>query len=246
MNNNISQAIILAAGFGKRMLPLTKKIPKPLIKINNKPIIYYILEELRNNSIFTCYINVHYLPEKIIEYIKYYSKLHNYMNINIVKEKNILDTGGGIKNIFNTNNNIKPTIVINGDSIIISNQNTTPLKELINNFNEKTMNFLLLLDDKTSSIGYTGTGDFKILKTNSPSIIQRSNVNSFAYTGWQIVNPVPIIKIKNKNFSLNYCYDKAIKNNLLWGIRNKNKWLHVGNKPSLLEATQWINDNKDE
>ncbi len=246
MNNNISQAIILAAGFGKRMLPLTKKIPKPLIKINNKPIIYYILEELRNNHIFTCYINVHYLPEKIIEYIKYYSKLHNYMNINIVKEKNILGTGGGIKNIFNTNNNIKPTIVINGDSIIISNQNTTPLKELINNFNKKTMDFLLLLDDKTSSIGYTGTGDFKILKTNSTSIIQRSNVNSFAYTGWQIVNPVPIIKIKNKKFSLNYCYDKAIKNNLLWGIRNKNKWLHVGNKPSLLKATKWINNNKDE
>ena len=70
----ISQAIILAAGFGTRMQPLTFKTPKPLIKINNKPIIFYILEELRKNNIKNCFINTHYLSEKIEKYINTYKK----------------------------------------------------------------------------------------------------------------------------------------------------------------------------
>ena len=88
MNKNIpiiSQAIILAAGFGTRMQPLTFKTPKPLIKIDNKPIIFYILEELRKNNIKNCFINTHHLSEKIEEYINEYKNINHSMNIIIVK-----------------------------------------------------------------------------------------------------------------------------------------------------------------
>ena len=73
----IDQAIILAAGFGVRMRPLTLTTPKPLVILNNKPIIYYILEELKNNKIKKCFINVHYLSLKIEKYIEEYRALNN-------------------------------------------------------------------------------------------------------------------------------------------------------------------------
>ena len=83
----IDQAIILAAGFGVRMRPLTLTTPKPLVKLNKKPIIYYILEELKNNEIKKCFINVHYLPLKIEKYIEEYRAFNKSMDIIIIKEK---------------------------------------------------------------------------------------------------------------------------------------------------------------
>ena len=155
----ISQAIILAAGFGTRMQPLTFKTPKPLVKINNKPILYYILEELRKNNIKNCFINTHHLSEKIEKYINEYKYKNQTMNINIVNEKKILDTGGAIKNIKNKDTS-KPILVINGDSIIIPNHSENFLSQLTSNFKPRNMDFLLLLDNKKKSIGYDGKGDF--------------------------------------------------------------------------------------
>ena len=243
-NKNIYEAIILSAGFGVRLRPLTFKTPKPLIKINKEPIIFYILEELRINNILKCFINVHYLPNKIIKYLKQYSNIHKSMQIIIIREKFILDTGGAVKNIAKkyTKN---PLIVINGDSIIISKKNKSPLQQLIKNFDINVMNFLLLLDNNKNSIGYNGKGDFKFIKKNKlPSIIERSSKHNIAYTGWQIVNPKSVLNIKNKKFSLNICYDDAIKNKLLWGILNKEKWLHIGTYESLTKAKTWMQINK--
>ena len=242
-NKNIDQAIILAAGYGKRLRPITLKTPKPLILINNKPIIFYLLEELRNNNILKCFINVHYLPDQIISFIKQYSNHYKLMEIKIINEKNILDTGGAIKNIAK-NYNDRPFIVINGDSIIISDKNKeSPVKTLINNFDINQMDYLLLLDNNKHSIGYKGRGDFYFIKNKLPSIIDRSIKHNIAYTGWQIVNPKPITKINKNKFSLNICYDKAIIDKSLWGTLNNNQWLHIGTKSSLIESERWIKNN---
>ena len=242
-NKDIHEAIILAAGFGKRLRPLTLNTPKPLIKIHKKPIIFYILEELRINNVLKCFINVHYLPNKIIKYIKKYSNIHKSMKIITIREKFILDTGGAIKNIAEKYTK-KPLIVINGDSVIVSKKNKSPLKQLIKNFDINIMNFLLLLDNNKTSIGYNGKGDFKFIKkSKSPSIIERSTKHNIAYTGWQIVNPTSILNIKSKKFSLNICYDEAIKHKLLWGVLNKEKWLHIGTNKSLTEAKEWMQIN---
>ena len=244
MNKNpiISEAIILAAGFGKRMQPLTLDIPKPLVRIMDKPIIYYILEELRNHNIKKCFINVHYLPDKIIEYIEVYKKLYNCMEIIVVKENIILDTGGAIKNINNKNNE-KPIIVINGDSLIVSKKSTSPLSLLLNNFNFTKMDFLLLLDNFKNSIGYYGKGDFSFSNKNNPSKITRNTDTGLAYTGWQILNPQVINHVKLQKFSLNYCYDESINNSSFWGIMNTEKWLHIGTMNALNEANKWLENN---
>ena len=235
----ISQAIILAAGFGTRMQPLTFKTPKPLIKINNKPIIFYILEELKKNNIKNCFINTHHLSEKIEKYIHTYKKNNPYMNINIIKETEILETGGAIKNIKDKDKT-KPIIVINGDSIIIPDNSKNFLSDLIKNFDPFKMDFLLLLDDRKKSIGYKGKGDFITNSETFPAKIFRKQAKSFAFTGWQILNPKIIDEIRINKFSLNVCYDKAIENNLLWGIKNSGKWLHIGTKSALDEANEWF------
>ena len=239
----IDQAIILAAGFGVRMRPLTLTTPKPLVKLNKKPIIYYILEELKNNEIKKCFINVHYLPLKIEKYIEEYRALNKSMNIVIIKEKVILETGGAIKNILKKNAN-GPIIAINADSLIIPFKQVSPLSLLIKKFNANTMDFLLLLDDFKNSIGYYDKGDFSFSSNDTPSRIVRNMNSGFAYTGWQIVNPNAIHKINKNVFSLNYCYNKAITEKTIWVMINTQKWLHIGTINALNEANTWLENYK--
>ena len=239
----ITQAIILAAGFGVRMRPLTLTTPKPLVKLKNKPLIFYILEELKKNKIKKCFINVHYLSLKIEKYIDEYKKTNKTMEIIIIKEEVILDTGGAIKNIINKDNS-QPTIVINADSLIVPFKSISPLSLLIDNFDSKNMDFLLLLDNFKDSIGYHGTGDFSFSNKNNPSTIIRNMNNGLAYTGWQVLNPNAVNQVINNVFSLNYCYDKAIKENLIWGVINTQKWLHIGTIEALNEANTWLENYK--
>ena len=239
----ITQAIILAAGFGVRMRPLTLTTPKPLVKLKNKPLIFYILEELKKNKIKKCFINVHYLSLKIEKYIDEYKKTNKTMEIIIIKEEVILDTGGAIKNIINKDNS-QPTIVINADSVIVPFKSISPLSLLIDNFDSKNMDFLLLLDNFKDSIGYHGKGDFSFSNKNNPSTIIRNMNNGLAYTGWQVLNPNAVNQVINNVFSLNYCYDKAIKENLIWGIINTQKWLHIGTIEALNEANTWLENYK--
>ena len=239
----ITQAIILAAGFGVRMRPLTLTTPKPLVKLKNKPLIFYILEELKKNKIKKCFINVHYLSLKIEKYIDEYKKTNQTMEIIIIKEEVILDTGGAIKNIINKDNS-QPTIVINADSLIVPFKSISPLSLLIDNFDSKNMDFLLLLDNFKDSIGYHGKGDFSFSNKNNPSTIIRNMNKGLAYTGWQILNPNAVNQVINNVFSLNYCYDKAIKENLIWGIINTQKWLHIGTIEALNEANTWLENYK--
>ena len=239
----ITQAIILAAGFGVRMRPLTLTTPKPLVKLKNKPLIFYILEELKKNKIKKCFINVHYLSLKIKKYIDEYKKTNQTMEIIIIKEEVILDTGGAIKNIINKDNS-QPTIVINADSLIVPFKTISPLSLLIDNFDSKNMDFLLLLDNFKDSIGYHGKGDFSFSNKNNPSTIIRNMNKGLAYTGWQVLNPNAVNQVINNVFSLNYCYDKAIKENLIWGIINTQKWLHIGTIEALNEANTWLENYK--
>ena len=239
----ITQAIILAAGFGVRMRPLTLTTPKPLVKLKNKPLIFYILEELKKNKIKKCFINVHYLSLKIKKYIDEYKKTNQTMEIIIIKEEVILDTGGAIKNIINKDNS-QPTIVINADSLIVPFKSISPLSLLIDNFDSKNMDFLLLLDNFKDSIGYHGKGDFSFSNKNNPSTIIRNMNKGLAYTGWQVLNPNAVNQVINNVFSLNYCYDKAIKENLIWGIINTQKWLHIGTIEALNEANTWLENYK--
>jgi N-acetyl-alpha-D-muramate 1-phosphate uridylyltransferase len=218
----IKKAMILAAGFGKRMHPLTLKTPKPLLKIGKETLLHNTIKFLEKFGVKEIIINVHYLREQIIEYI---NKGKYNLKINIIEEKNeILDTGGGILNAIQYFSN-KPFIIINPDTI----WNEGYLKEikLMEEifFNENATKSILLLVDKKRSFDKCLKGDFS-LKNN---LVLRSNIDNsnFIYTGLQIIKPEVFSNIKNKIFSINRIWDELIKKSELCGIESHINFLHL-------------------
>ena len=122
MKKENMQAMILAAGFGKRMLPLTNTIPKPLVEVNKKPLLHHTIDKLLNNSIKDIVVNTHYLPREIKSSI-----LRNYPNyFKIIHEDEILETGGGVLNAIKKKyiRNINPFFVLNGDIFWLEKDNS--------------------------------------------------------------------------------------------------------------------------
>ena len=218
----IKKAMILAAGFGKRLHPLTLEKPKPLLKIGNETLLSNTLKFLKLFGIKEIVINIHYLGEQIIDYI---SKNDFNLVINIVKEKNtILDTGGGVLNAIQYFKN-QPFLIINPDTIWDSNYlKELKLVEKLFFKNEKNKCSMLIVNKK-KSFDQTFKGDFN-LKNNLIHREQKDNLN-YIFTGLQIIEPKVFKNINVKVFSMNKIWDKLIKNNELYGIESQIDFLHV-------------------
>ena len=217
----IKKAMILAAGFGKRIHPLTLKSPKPLLKIGNETLLSNTLKFLKKFGIKQVVINVHYLGEQIADYI---SKNKFNLTINIVKEKDkILDTGGGVLNSIHHFSN-EPFLIINPDTI----WNSYYLEEaklMQKVFFENKKKCLLLVVNKEKSFDRTFRGDFN-LKNNLIDRKEKDNL-VYIYTGLQIIEPKVISNINEKVFSINRIWDKLIESNELYAIESNVDFLHV-------------------
>ena len=218
----INKAMILAAGFGKRIHPLTLKHPKPLLKIGSETLLSNTLKFLELSEIKDVVINVHYLGEQIFNYIK--NNKFN-LNINIIKEKEkILDTGGGVLNAINYFSN-EPFLIINPDTV----WNSYYLKELkllekILFENEKNKCSLLVVN-KEKSFDQSFKGDFN-LKNNLINRKDRDNLNCI-YTGLQIIKPEVFNGLSEEVFSINRIWDKLMQKNELYGMESNISFLHV-------------------
>ena len=173
-NNNIN-TMILCAGRGKRMRYKTKYIAKPLIKIQNQPILKTNINYLSSIGIKNCIINNSYKYLTIQKFIKNYSYKYTIPKMYSSFEKERLETGGGVKKVLPIFNK-KKILIINGDSLLLRKTNSCPVKKLFKNFNSNYMSILLLLAPINKSIGYYGGGDF-IIKSNSiTSRIERKKI----------------------------------------------------------------------
>jgi len=220
----INNAMILAAGFGKRINPLTLKHPKPLLEIGKETLLSNTLKFLELYGFKKVVINVHYLREQIVDYIK-----NNQFNlsISIVEEKDqILDTGGGVLNAIKYFSNL-PFLIINPDTIWnIHYLNELKLMEKLF-FKEKNYKCSLLVVNKAKSFDKSLKGDFN-LKNN---LINRKNINELKYifTGLQIIKPEVFSKINEKVFSINKIWDELIVSNELHAFESDIDFLHVSN-----------------
>jgi len=218
----ITRAIILCAGFGRRLHPLTLSSPKPLLKIGGKTLLSNTLDILEQFGIKQIVINVHYLADQIIDYIK-----KNEFNMAITTENEkgkILDTGGGVLNALQHFSN-KPFIVVNPDTIWNSNY-LEELRKMEKEFfiNKKNKCFLLVVN-KNKSFDQSFKGDFN-LENNLISRKDKENLK-YIYTGIQILTPNVFDHLDLKVFSINKIWDRLIQNGNLFGMVSNINFLHV-------------------
>jgi len=232
MNNNenqIDQAFILAAGYGKRLLPLTKNSPKPLIKLKNKPLIDHLIDPLQKINIKKIFINTHYLSEKLIKHL---NKRIDYKIFISQENDGILNTGGGIKYALKEELD-QPIYIINCDAMLFDNY-VPILNKLKKNFDQRKMDFLLSLSTIDEALGYSGNGDFHLTNNQTVERFDKNkNKEPFVNIGISIMQPKILRSIEKKIFSLNEAWDISIKNKRCFGIESNTKWVHTGTKEAL-------------
>ena len=219
MPNSFS-AMILAAGYGKRLLPLTLNLPKPLIKIKDITLLDNMINFLKSLGCKQIIINTHYKHEKIAEVIR---KNNIMKNIELIYEKEILDTGGGIKNAISNFKN-RNILVTNAD-IFWQDNNLNDVKNLINSFSFNNLCKLLLVK-KNNAFGLKkNTGDFTISNGNVRRYMDGDKI--IYYSGMQMINLEVFADIEENKFSLNTVWDSLIQKNLLMGQLMSSNWFHV-------------------
>ena len=218
----IKKAIILSAGYGKRLNPMTLSKPKSLLEINKKTLLENTIHILENFGIKEIVINTHYLSDQINTFIdnkKFSSKIFL-----MEEHEKILDTGGGVLNAAKKFNN-DPFFVLNPDTIWFQSY-LDDFKAMEEQYFNNDYKGVLLVVDKTKSFDKTMKGDFN-LKEN---ILDRNvNEKRYIYTGSQILSNSVFKNKKIEPFSMNLIWDLLIKNKELLGVKSKQEFLHVTN-----------------
>ncbi len=214
----ISTGLILCAGFGKRVAPLTNTTPKPLLQIKNVTLLENSINFLKKCGIKKIKINTHYLSDEIENFIK----KKNYKNeVELFFEKEILDTGGGIKNLAN-NDTDENFLIINPDTIWKDNY-LIEVEKMKKFYFDNNLSNILMLVNKSRSFDIRFKGDFT-LKHN---LVSKENINNYIFTGCQILNKNIFKSINKDKFSISEVWDKEINNKQLYGIESVNEFLHV-------------------
>ena len=228
---NIKYGMILAAGLGKRMQPLTLKTPKPLLEINNYTLLERAINLLVSHGVQEISINVHYLPEQIKSFI---NRKKFKVKITISNEENLLlDTGGGAhKGARNFGDN--PFFVINPDTVW-SKHYLEELKSLEAIYLKNNKPTLLLVNKKLS-IDPSFKGDFNLNNEK----ISKDSENQFIFTGLQIINRGVFVNEKSEVFSLNKVWNKLIKDKNLLGLESNQKFYHL-NTSDMYRKIQSLN-----
>jgi MurNAc alpha-1-phosphate uridylyltransferase len=224
------RAMVLAAGFGTRLRPLTDTVPKPMVRVAGKPMIDTVIDRLAAIGVQEIVVNTHHLAE-VIE-----SHLNERSNPRIVfsREDQILETGGGIRKALPLLGS-QPFYAVNG-KIVWLNGKTDALVRLAEVWNDGDMDGLLLLQPTTSAIGYDGPGDFFIDQVGRVRRRREWEVAPFVYAGIQILHPRLFAGAPDGAFSLNLLYDRAIEAGRLFGIRHDGEWFHVSTPKQLAEV----------
>ena len=215
----INTALVLCAGYGKRLNPLTLKNPKPLLKLNNLTLLENTINLIKKLGINEIKLNTFYLKDQI----KIFVEEKNFdVKIEIIEDGNeILDTGGGIFNMINSLNE-ENFMVFNPDTIWgIDYLNC--IKEMENFYFSKKIQNILMVVNKDLSFDKNLRGDFDLLDNQ----LNKKKLNQYIFTGCQIISKKLFASIKNKRFSILQIWNELIKENKLYGYENKNKFYHI-------------------
>jgi MurNAc alpha-1-phosphate uridylyltransferase len=224
-------AMVLAAGLGTRMRPLTDRKPKPLVEVGGKALLDHMLDRLAGAGVETAVVNVHYLAEQIERHVASRKK----PRVIISDERaSILGTGGGVMKAL-PRLGASPFFHVNSDSIWI--EGVTPnLTRLAAAFDPAAMDALLLLAPAAGSIGYAGRGDFMMAPDGVLTRREERDVAPFVYAGAAILSPTTFKSAPQREFSLTTLFDRAAEAGRLHGLRLDGLWMHVGTPDAIADA----------
>ena len=223
-------AMVMAAGFGKRLRPFTDKVPKPLTKVLGVPLIDVALNRLATAGVERAVVNLHHLGEQIRDHLKD----RKQPQIQFSQEDEILETGGGIVKAMPLLGD-EPFFTVNA-KIIWLNGKVDCLVRLAQMFDPDKMDALLLLQPTVTAIGYNGTGDFVMAPDGKLSRKPERQVAPFLYAGIQICHPRLFRDTPQGAFSTNLVWDRAMEEGRLYGIRHDGEWYHVSTPEHLAEV----------
>ena len=229
---NIDRAMVLAAGLGTRMRPLTDTLPKPLVAVAGKALIDHVLDRLAGAGVTNAVVNVHHMADAIERHLKGRTR----PKILISDERGeLLDTGGGVVKALKLLGD-RPFFHINSDTIWI--EGVTPnLGRLAAMFDPAEMDAVVLLAATATSIGYDGRGDFAMGPDGRLKRRGEREVVPFVYAGAAILSPTMFAHAPKGPFSLNRIFDRAIEAGRLFGLRLEGTWMHVGT-PAAIKAAE--------
>ena len=224
-------AMVLAAGSGKRMRPLSLTRPKPLLQVAGKALLDHTLDRLAEAGVRRVVINLSYKGEMIRDHLA--ARLAPEVVFRDEGEAP-LETGGGVAQALSLLGP-EPFLVVNGDILWLDGAENT-LALLGRRWDERVMDALLLAEPTISAIGYDGRGDYFMEPDGRLHRRRDSEVAPFAFAGIQILHPGLFDGAPQERFSLNRLYDHAEQAGRLFGQRHEGLWAHVGAPEAVAEA----------
>lgn len=223
--------MVLAAGLGTRMQPLTDKKPKAMVEVSGRTLIDRVIDRLEKAGVSEVVVNVHHRADILEKHLK----ARTSPKINISDERAaLLDSGGGVKKALPLLGK-EPFFLLNADTIWIESVRPN-LPALGAMFDPARMDILLLLAATSGSVGYDGKGDFDACSEGRLSRRTEGRISPFVYAGAAVLKPDIFAKTPDGPFSLNLLFDRAIETGRLYGLRLDGLWMHVGTPEAVAEA----------
>ena len=228
-----TKAMVLAAGLGVRMRPLTDKMPKPLVRVAGSTLLDHVLDKLGEAAVTEAVVNVHYLPDQIIDHTK--GRTRPRVIISDERDQ-VLGTGGAVVKALPLLGKA-PFFHVNADTMWIDGVRPN-LARLAETFDAARMDILLLMAPTASSIGYGGRGDYSMLADGALRKRRENQVVPFVYAGAAIMSPSLFADAPTGEFSLTRMFDRANEQERLFGLRLDGVWMHVGTPDAVQAAEQ--------
>ena len=232
MSVSPDKAMVLSAGLGVRMRPLTDRVPKPLVTVAGRALLDHVLDKLADAGAREAIVNVHYLPDQIIEHVR--TRKRPRVTISDERER-VLGTGGGVVKALPLLGSA-PFFHVNADTLWIDGVRPN-LMRLAEAFDPARMDILLLMAPTAGSIGYEGRGDYAMLPDGALRKRKERQVVPFVYAGAAIISPSIFAGAPSSEFSLTKMFDAANEQERLFGLRLDGTWMHVGT-PEAVNAAE--------
>lgn len=229
--------MVMAAGKGTRMRPLTDTMPKPLVPFAGKPLIDHVLDRLEEAGVEEVIVNVHHFADMLEAHL---AKRRGPRIVISDERAQLLDTGGGAKKALALLGT-EPVITFNSDSVWVESLGSN-LRDLMAAFDPGRMDALLMIADASRTIGYVGRGDFTMDPFGALARRSPATTAPFMFAGVQIIRPELFAEGPDGPFSTNLVWDLLIERGRLFGHRMGGIWMHVGAPDDLAEAEAFLRD----